>query len=138
MEGDFRDVNKAQLGRLDRLLRGESDDRGSGEVAGVNTQEQGVETMAKKSATGQFDGMEDDTPQELLDMAKLYKKEQLAEGKAKAKTKATRGALINKMMDLKVSRFRVEFEGNLKWLTLQEEETIKWEKSENGPSDGDE
>ena len=32
--------------------------------------------------------------------------------------------------------FRVEVEGNMKWLTLKEEETIRWEKSETGPSDG--
>ena len=69
--------------------------------------------------------------------AKLYKKEQLAEAKAKARTKATKGAIIQKMTELKVNRFRVEVEGNMKWLTLKEEETIKWEKSETGPSDGD-
>ncbi len=94
--------------------------------------------MAKKSA-GQFAGMEDDTPQELLDLAKLYKKEQLAEAKAKERRKATKGALINKMIELKVDRFRVEVDGNMKWLTLQpEEKNIKWEKSETGPNDGDE
>lgn len=74
----------------------------------------------------------EDAPSELLDLAKLYKKEQLAESKAKAKTKATRGALLNKMHDLKVKKFRVEVEGVLKWLTRDETETLTWEKSEDG------
>lgn len=90
-----------------------------------------------KKASGQFDGMEDDTPQELVDMAKLYKREQTAEAKAKARTKATKGALILKMDELNVTRFRVEIDGNMKWLTLQEEESIHWEKSEAAPSEQD-
>ena len=95
--------------------------------------------MVKKQAgeAQQFDGMEDDTPQELIDMAKLYKKEQLAESKAKERTKGTKGAIIQKMRELNVTRFRVEVEGNMKWLTLREEESIKWEKSETAPADKD-
>jgi len=65
--------------------------------------------MAKKMAgeTKQFDGMEDVTDQALVDLALLLKKEQEKEAKAKAATKQTKGALIQKMHELGVDKFRV-------------------------------
>ncbi len=88
--------------------------------------------MAKKQAP-QFEGMEDTTPPELIDLGLTYKKCQLAEGKAKEKTKDTMSRILEKMHELKVSRFRLEVDGNMKWLTINPSEKLKWEKSETAP-----
>lgn len=86
--------------------------------------------MAKQA---QFKDMEEDVPQELVDLARLYSKEQKAESKAKERTKQTKGAIIQKMIELKVQKFRLEVDGNMKWLTLENVERIVWEKSETAP-----
>ena len=95
--------------------------------------------MAKKQAgqQTQFEGLEDDTPQELIDLALLLKKEQKAEAKAKDATKGTIGALLQKMHEHNLTRFRINVEGNFKWVTRQEVESIKFEKSETAPVESD-
>ena len=93
--------------------------------------------MAKRGdSQAQFKGMEETTPVELLDLGREYKNLQVKESKAKAATKAKVSEILEKMHELKIERFRVEVNGNLKWLTIDVGEKLKWEKSESeGPSE---
>lgn len=132
MTGYYRETNKVALSKVERLLRG---DLNAPDVESVNSPENKEMIMAKKQAgeQTQFEGLEDDTPQELIDLALLLKKEQKAEAKAKANTKATIGALLQKMHELDLIRFRINVEGNFKWVTRHDVESIKFEKSETAP-----
>ena len=87
--------------------------------------------MAKRSGEQtQFQGMEETTPVELLDLGREYKGLQVKESKAKAATKAKVAEILEKMHELGIERFRVEVNGNMKWLTIDVGEKLKWEKSD--------
>ncbi len=90
--------------------------------------------MARKAKQeGVFPGMEDDTPAELIELGQAYKKAQTAAAKAKEKEKSAKVAVIEKMHELNVPKFRLEVDGNMKWLTIVDNETLKFEKSETAP-----
>src|SRR3990167_2515060 len=138
MDGDFHDVNKTQLGRLDRLLRGESDDRGSGQVAGASTQDEGVDAMAKKAATGATEeralpGMEEESvPPAVLKAVKAHHANIGAEADAKAETKLSFDKLHDIMVehDLKEVKFRVD--GNWKKFSQKSKEIGKFTDGKDG------
>ena len=77
--------------------------------------------------------MEDLTPPELIELGKDYKKCQTTEAKSKEKTKAKLNEILDKMEELEIERFRVEVDGNMKWLTIKDVKSLKWEKSETSP-----
>ena len=141
MNGDYHDTNKAALSKVTRLLHGDFNEYLDAPVVESTIPPETKEKIvAKKKQAGeqqQFEGLEDDTPQELIDLALLLKKEQKQETKAKANTKATIGALLQKMHELNLMRFRINVEGNFKWVTRQEVESIKFEKSETAPVESD-
>ena len=93
--------------------------------------------MAKKQAGGRLPGLEDahvdDTPQALIDLALLLKREQTKEAKAKAATKQTLGALLDEMHNTGIDKFRVEIDGTIKWVMRDTSERIRFEKSETAP-----
>lgn len=94
--------------------------------------------MAKKKVNdGVFPGMEDNTPAELIELGQAYKKAQSAAAKAKEKEKAAKLAVIEKMHELEVPKFRLEIDGNMKWLTIVDNESLKFEKSETSPPQSD-
>jgi hypothetical protein len=72
----------------------------------------------------------DKVPKALIELGREYKSAQLAESKAKEKTKNKMAQIIEKMHKLGCGRFRLEVNGVMKWLCLTDKEGLRWEKSE--------
>lgn len=92
----------------------------------------------KKAGQGeqlQIAGMEDDTPEELVELGKEYARLQTGESRAKEKSKSKKQEILDKMHELGVDKFRLEVDGNMKWLEIDETEKLKWKKSETSPAD---
>ena len=141
----YHDANAKQLEEVNRFMRGEPENqpelKGETEMAKeehiLPVRPQDVPHKARKGRKEQkqMPGMEDDTPQELIDLGKDYKRIQTAESKAKEKTKAKTQEILDKMHELGIQKFRVEVDGNMKWLTIKDNERLKWEKSQTAPED---
>ncbi len=148
MEGDYHDVNSNSLDRVQRMLRGEFEEvpTSFGAVAGskpvperseiVSATAEVAQRQRKKAGENQqlqIAGMEDDTPEELVELAREYKRCQTSESKAKEKTKNKMAEILDKMHELGIQKMRLEVDGNMKWLKIAETEKLKWEKSETVP-----
>lgn len=139
MDGDYHQVNKTQLDRLERLLRGESDDEGSGEVAGAITQVEGVETMAKKAAgpQGTLGDWQDQVPKAVQEAADLYSQALVAKGKAHGKFNSAKDSLIELMKSNKCLKVRVSYKDSEKIIELEELQNLKLRKPKEQPTSDD-
>lgn len=150
MTGDYYDTNKNQLDRVQRMLRGEFEEvpTSSGAVSGSESVSERSEIVSataeapprKRKKAGeveqlQIPGMKDDTPEELVELGREYNRCQTAESRAKDKSKAKKQEILDKMHELGVDKFRLEVDGHMKWLEIDETEKLKWKKSETSPVD---
>lgn len=151
MTGDYHDANKDSLARVSRMMRGDFDEESttSNAVVGSESVPERSDILStataaprKRKKAGQTEqlqiaGMEDDTPEELVELGREYNRCQTAESRAKEKSKAKKQEILDKMHELGIEKFRLEVDGNMKWLEIDETEKLKWKKSETSPADED-
>ena len=153
MTGDYHDTNKDQLDRVSRMMRGEFNEVSTTSGAVAGSADPALERSAILSATTeapprkrklagqtnqlQIAGMEDDTPAEQVELGREYSRCQTAESRAKDKSKAKKQEILDMMHELCVDKFRLEVDGNMRWLEIDETEKLKWRKSETAPADGE-
>lgn len=140
MQGDYHDVNKTQLDRVDRLLRGESDEEGSGAVAGASTKDEGVENMAKKAAVGAqgtLGDWQDRVPKEVQEAADAYAAALIGKGKANGKFNSAKEALIGLMREKKCPKVRIAYKDSEKIIELEELQNLKLRKPKEQPTADD-
>lgn len=151
MTGDYHDVNRAGLDRVGRMMRGDFDKEPTTSDAVVGSDSIPERSAILSTATAaprkrkkagqteqlQIAGMEDDTPEELVELGREYNLCQTAESRAKDKSKAKKQEILDKMHELSIDKFRLEIDGNMKWLEIDETEKLKWKKSETSPDESD-
>lgn len=95
---------------------------------------------ARSSNTKPLPTMEDEfeIPAEVEVAANECKKSAVSKGKANARYKAAKEALIEAMREHGIERVRIEVgNGNEKWLVLKEQDVIREETIKHKPNDND-
>lgn len=142
MTGDYHDVNKVALKKVERLLRGDFNEVLDAHDAVRNeTLETKEIPVAKKKAGTQLaldDDWSDKVPEDVQNAADEYVASLRKKSSAAEKFNGAKTALIELMKTKKVEKVKVAYKDGEKIIELEEIERLHLRKPESSPSNDDE
>ena len=141
MKGDYIEVNKAGLDRVQRMLRGEFDNvepKNADAVVGDEPVSERNPPMKKKAGQQKtLPGMQEEVPAEVQQAADDYAGSLAGKAKAMGKFNTARDNLIAAMESNNVPKVRVTYKQSEKIIELQNLKKLKLRKPAPPPTVGD-